>query len=150
MNQSGISFEQQGAWEEAIVTVLAHKVHTAWTMLAEHERIITAAGGDTGHHSIRPGLPLRLQGDGTIQEATWMDKYLKRSSTQGQGSTRKRSRSKREASLTEPNRKLSQLLTREDRTPFCSMLAQRTQTLEEEQAYVRQHNGDDFSCAGDT
>ena len=57
MNQSGISFEQQGAWEEAIVTVLAHTVHTAWTMLAEHERIITAAGGDTGHHSIRPGSP---------------------------------------------------------------------------------------------
>jgi hypothetical protein len=57
MNQSGISFEQQGAWEKAIVTVLAHTVHTAWTMLAEHERIITAAGGDTGHHGIRPGSP---------------------------------------------------------------------------------------------
>ena len=41
MRQSGISFEQQGAWEEAIVTVLAHTVHAAWKMLAEHERIIT-------------------------------------------------------------------------------------------------------------
>ena len=150
MNQSEISFEQQGAWEEAIVTVLAHTVHTAWMMLAEHERIITAAGGDTGHHSIRPGSPLRLQEDGTIQEATWMDKYLKRSNTHGQGSTRKRSRSKRDTSLTEPNRKPSQLHTREDTTPFCSKLVNRTQTLEEEQAYVRQHYGDDFSCAGDT
>ena len=70
MSQSGISFEQQGAWEEAIVTVLAHTVHAAWKMLAEHERIITAAGGDTGHHGMRPGSPPRLQEDGTVHEAT--------------------------------------------------------------------------------
>ena len=49
---------------------------------------------------------------------------------------------------TEPNRKPSQLLTREDTTPFCYKLVQQTQTLEEEQAYVREHYGDDFSCAG--
>ena len=129
---------------------LAHTVHAAWKMMAEHERIITAAGGDTWHHGMRPGLPPRLQEDETIQEATWMDRYLKRSSTQRHGSQRKRSRSKREAPLTEPNRKPSQLLTREDTTPFCPKLLQQTQTLEEEQTYVREHYGDDFSCAGDT
>ena len=78
MSQSGISLAQQGAWEEAIVTVLAHTEHAAWKILAEHERIITAAGGDTSHHGMRPGSPPRLQEDGTIQEATWMDKYLNR------------------------------------------------------------------------
>ena len=148
--QMEISYEQQGKWEEAIVTILAHTVHASWTMLAEHERLINAGGGDTGHHGLRPGSPPRLQENGTVHEATWMDKYLKRSNTQGQGSTRKRSRSKRDTSLTEPNRKPSQLHTREDTTPFCSKLVNRTQTLEEEQAYVRQHYGDDFSCAGDT
>ena len=70
MNQSGISFAQQGAGKEAIVTVLAHTVHAAWKMMAEHERIITAARRDTGHHGIQPGSPPCLQEDGTIQEAT--------------------------------------------------------------------------------
>ena len=102
MNQSGISFEQQGAWEEAIVTVLAHTVHAAWKMLAEHERIITAAGGDTGHHGMRPGYPPWLQEDGTVHEATWMDNYLNRLSTQTNRLQRKRPRSKRAAPLTEP------------------------------------------------
>jgi hypothetical protein len=54
MSQSGISFTQQGAWEEAIVTVLAHTVHASWKMISEHERIITAAGGGTGHHGMQP------------------------------------------------------------------------------------------------
>ena len=55
--QMGISFEQQGKWEEAIVTILAHTVQASWTMLAEHERLINAGGGDTGHHGLRPGSP---------------------------------------------------------------------------------------------
>ena len=84
MSQSGISFTQQAAWEEAIVTALAHTVHAAWKILAENIRIITAAGGDTGHPW--------LQEDGTLQEATWMDGYLNRSSKQSNRSQSKRTR----------------------------------------------------------
>jgi hypothetical protein len=99
---------------------------------------------------MRPGSPPRIQEDGTIQEATWMNKYLNRSSTQTNRLQRKRSRSQRAAPLTEPKRKPLQMLPQEDATPLGPKLLQRTQSLEEEQAYVREHYGDDFSWAGYT
>jgi hypothetical protein len=63
--QMGISFEQQEKWEEAIVTILAHTVRASWTMLAEHERIISAGGGNTG--SLRSGWGERLGALGLVE-----------------------------------------------------------------------------------
>jgi hypothetical protein len=79
MTKTGISFTQQGKWEEANVTVLAHSVQAAWKVLAEQERIINAGGGDTRHHVLRPESPTRLQENETVLGAPWMDKYLNRS-----------------------------------------------------------------------
>jgi hypothetical protein len=79
-----------------------------------------------------------------------MDKYLNRSSTQTNGSQWKRSRTTRAAPPTEPKRQLLQARTREDTTPLCPKTLQQTPTLAEEQEYVREYYGDDFSCAGDT
>ena len=146
----GISYEQQGKWEEAFVTILAHTVHASWTMLAEHERLINAGGGDTGHHGLRPGSPPRLQENGTVHEATWMDKYLSRAGNTTTQNSRKRTRtprSKQQERVVQQNQTIG---TREDTVPLCPEHRKDAPTLEDEQTFVRMHYGDDFICAGDT
>ena len=116
--QMEISYEQQGKWEEAIVTILAHTVQASWTMLAEHERLINTGGGDTGHHGLRPGSPPRLQENGTVHEATWMDKYLSRAGNTTTQNSRKRTRtprSKQQERVVQQNQTIG---TQEDTVPL--------------------------------
>jgi hypothetical protein len=143
----GISFKQQGRWEEAIVTILAHTVHASWTMLAEHERLISAGGGDTGHHGLRPKSPFRLQENKTVHEATWMDKYLSRSGVTSTHKSRKRTRTPRLRHQKEAVRKTHLTSTRDDIVPFCPLIL-RTSTLADEHTFVRTHYRDEYSCVG--
>jgi hypothetical protein len=142
-----ISFEQQGEWEEAIVTILAHTVHASWTMLAEHERLINAGEGDTGHHGLRPGSPPRRQENGTAHEATLMDKYLSRSGVTSTNKSRKRTRSPSPRHQEESVRQTHTTSPR-DIVPHCPIPSS-TFTLADEHTFVREHYGDDFSCVGD-
>ena len=142
-----ISFEQQGKWEEAIVTILAHTVHASWKMLAEHERLINAGGGDTGHHGLRPGSPPRLQENGTVHEATWMDKYLSRSGVTSNNKSRKRTRPPSPRHQEEAVRQTHTTPPR-DIVPLCPVPSSNS-TLADEYTFVREHYGDDFSCVGD-
>jgi hypothetical protein len=148
--QMGISFEQQGKWEEAIATILAHTVQASWTMQAEHERIISTGGGDTGHHGLRPGSPPRLQENGTVHEAIWMDKYLSRSGVTSNHPSRKRTRTPRPGHQEEAVRQHHTTLTWDDIAHLCPSLSRGTSTLADEQTFVRTHYGDDFCCVGHT
>jgi hypothetical protein len=116
-------------------------------MLAELERILTAAGGNTGHHGMRLVSPPRLHEDGTVQD-TWMEKYLNRSHTPTNGSQRKRPRTIRSAPKAESVRQLLKTLTRDDTIPLCLKTLQRTQSLAEEQDFISEHYGDVFRCVG--
>jgi hypothetical protein len=125
----GIFFEQQGKWEKAIVTILAHTVHASWTMLVEHERLINAGEGDNGHHGLRPGSPPRLKENGTVHEATWMDKYLSRSGVTLTHKSRKRTRTSPSRQQEESVRQTHATSIR-DIVPLCPLLSS-TSTLAE-------------------
>ena len=116
-------------------------------MLAEHERLINAGGGDTGHHGLRPGSPPRLQENGAVHEATWMDKYLSRLGVTLIHKSRKRKRKPRPRHQEEAARPTHTTLPC-DIVPLCPVPSN-TSTLADEHAFVREHNGDDFSCVGD-
>ena len=98
---------------------------------------------------MRPGSPPRLQENGSVHEATRMDKYLSRSGATWTHNSGKRTKTPRSMQQEEAVRQHTKV-TRENFVPLCPLPLRDTSTQADEQTFVRTHYGDDFSCAVDT